>query len=242
MDNFLAIRQPENGLVIASLNRPEAYNALNLEFCEALYTFFEDVPNDTKLIVLEGSGKGFCAGLDLKMDLNSIRTQGEAIVNAYFNRMVLAMRRCPAPILAFVHGHAAGAGAALSLAADLVYLHTEGKLLFPFAKLGLSPDTGASYWLNKIAGSKKAFEWLASGAAVTAQEALQHGLVNGVYEKDEDKMVLIQKWLSILNAYPNGSMQSLKRLLNIGDEGLAMQLQAEAREQAARVRDHKRTH
>jgi 2-(1,2-epoxy-1,2-dihydrophenyl)acetyl-CoA isomerase len=236
MDNYLAIRQPEKGLVLATLNRPEAYNALNLEFCEALYTFFEDVPNDTKLIVLEGSGKGFCAGLDLKMDLSSIREQGEATVNAYFNRMVLAMRRCPVPIMAILHGHAAGAGAALALAADLVYMHTDGKLLLPFAKLGLSPDTGASYWLNKIGGSKKAFEWLASGKAVSALEAEQHGLINGVFEKEEDKIVILQQWLSILSAYPKGSIESLKRLLNLGDEGLEQQLQAEAREQAARVK------
>ena len=185
----LAIRQ-DGPVLWATMNRPERLNALDAELITALRTFFVDLywRRDVRIVVLRGAGKAFCAGLDLKArrGLNKKRTTGEALDSQRgIAEIVIAMRRCPQPIVALVDGPAAGGGFALALASDIRVGTPQMRMNAAFIRIGLSAcDIGVSYFLPRLVGASVASEYMLTGRFIDADKAMALSLVSTIVEAD----------------------------------------------------------
>lgn len=170
------------GIATITLQRPEVYNALNDEITFELQDAWKAAAKDAhvRVIVLTGAGKAFCSGQDLKA---SAQNKGRSFIDSLrtrYNPIITAMRSLPKPIVCRLNGVAAGAGASLALACDVIVASEEATLIEIFVNIGLVPDSGSSYFLPRLAGMAKAFELCAMGNRVSAPEALALGLVNKV--------------------------------------------------------------
>ena len=169
-----------------TLNRPERLNALGDTLREDLYdavTKSAEDP-DVGVLVITGAGKGFCSGGDVKsMSERSQSAESSDVLDRFLpirDRVIVAMRDCPKPIIAAVNGAAAGAGMNLALACDLRIASSAAKFTQAFVKRGLTPDWGGSYFLPRIVGVAKASELLFTGDVIDAAQALELGIVNAV--------------------------------------------------------------
>ncbi len=169
-----------------TLNRPERLNALGDTLREDLYDAVTKCAADpgVGVIVITGAGRGFCSGGDVK-SMSDRDQAGQATTTSeqlapVRDRVILAMRDCPKPIIAAVNGAAAGAGMNLALACDLRIASTTAKFSQAFVKRGLSPDWGGSWFLPRIVGTAKACELIFTGETIDAAEALRLGIVNAV--------------------------------------------------------------
>lgn len=180
--------QPDGAIGVLTLDRPERLNALDHATVRALLRFFEDRMADygTRVIVLTGAGRAFCAGLDLKARGSQGPWQPGAggVQDAYafqeaIAEIIVKMRRCPQPLIAAVNGAAAGGGLSLALACDLRIGTAASRFACSFLNLGLGGgDMGSSYFLPKLAGAAHAADLLYSGRIVEAEEAQTIGLLN----------------------------------------------------------------
>src|SRR5215475_12672616 len=175
----------QNGIAALVMNRPDKLNALNNELATALNQAFERIDKDdsVRIVVLTGAGRAFCAGGDLALIGNGREArdpkQVEAILRAGMDA-VLRMRTIQQPVIAAVNGAAAGAGMNIALAADIRIAAEEAMFGQNFAKVGLFPDYGGTYFLPQLVGPSKAAELFYTGDTIDAQTALQLGLVNRV--------------------------------------------------------------
>src|ERR1700739_3977294 len=175
----------ENGVALLVMNRPDKLNSLNNELATALNQAFERMgKNDSvRVVVLTGAGRAFCAGGDLgaigKGREARDTKQLEPILRAGMGA-VLRMRMIPQPVIAAVNGAAAGAGMNVARAAELGYAADEAVFGQNFARVGLFPDYGGTYFLPQLVGSSKAAELFYTGDMIDAQTALKLGLVNRV--------------------------------------------------------------
>lgn len=184
----LEIRQ-DGDVVWATMNRPERLNALNPALVEALREFFTGLywRRDVRVVVLAGAGGAFCAGLDLK-ERGGNTTAGRSIgagltSQRRISEIVIAMRRCPQPIVACVDGAAAGGGFALALASDVRIATPRTRMNAAFIRIGLSAcDIGVSYFLPRMVGSSVAAEYMLTGRFIDAERAYQLGLVSRVVD------------------------------------------------------------
>ena len=169
-----------------TLNRPERMNALGDTLREDLYDAVTKCAADpgVGVIVITGAGRGFCSGGDVKSmsdrDQAGQGTTTSEHLTPIRDRVVLAMRDCPKPIIAAVNGAAAGAGMNLALACDLRIASATARFSQAFIKRGLSPDWGGSWFLPRVVGTAKACELIFTGEAIDAAEALRLGIVNAV--------------------------------------------------------------
>ncbi|ACG76697.1 enoyl-CoA hydratase/carnithine racemase [Phenylobacterium zucineum HLK1] len=172
-----------------TLNRPEALNAISLKMVDELGDYFGGLYNDpsTRIVVMRGAGRAFCAGLDIK--------EADAGQNAPFGGgfgfqghladVYIRMRRCPQPIVALVQGAACGGGFAFALAADIRIAGESARMNAAFIRLGLSAcDMGVSYFLPRLVGTSVAAELMLTGRFIGAQRALATGLVSEVVPDD----------------------------------------------------------
>jgi enoyl-CoA hydratase len=165
-----------------TLNRPDALNAMNRALVRELRTFFSTLGDDreTRVVVMRGAGRAFCAGLDLKEE-----PDGDASVQAGLraqrtvSELVVMMRRAPQPIIACVHGAACGGGFALALGADVRLAGASARMNAAFIRIGLSAcDVGVSYFLPRMVGASVAAELLLTGNFIEAARAERLGLVS----------------------------------------------------------------
>ncbi|MDZ7729209.1 MAG: enoyl-CoA hydratase/isomerase family protein [Dehalococcoidia bacterium] len=178
-----------------TLNRPERLNALNHEMVRALRAFWDERHRDygTRVIIVTGAGRGFCAGLDLKAEgeqdqwqpgvgpVQDIYTFQEDIAD-----LVTKMRRCPQPIISAVNGAATGGGLSIALASDVRIATEHARFACSFLNIGLSGcDVGSSYHLPKVVGADHAADLIHSGRLVDGREALDMGLVTKLVEPEE---------------------------------------------------------
>ena len=170
-----------------TLNRPEVLNALNSVMVTELREYFSNLParSETRVVVVRGAGRGFCAGLDLKEHAggdDGRRTVQTALRGQRrISELVMMMRRAPQPIIACVHGPACGGGFALALAADVRIAGESARMNAAFIRIGLSAcDVGVSYFLPRLVGVSLASELLLTGRFINAQRALASGLVSEV--------------------------------------------------------------
>jgi enoyl-CoA hydratase len=193
MYETLAIER-EDHLTWLTLNRPDALNALSRTMVNELRDFFWRLGDDaeTRVVVVRGAGRAFCAGLDLKEQSGGGEPGGSGTVQAglrvqrHISELVLLMRRAPQPIIAAVRGAAAGGGFAIALAADVRVASESARMNAAFIRIGLSAcDVGVSYFLPRIVGASVASELLLTGDFIDASRALATGLVSRVVPEAE---------------------------------------------------------
>lgn len=177
-----------DGVATVTLNRPDKLNALTFDAYADLRDLLAELPHreDTRALVLRGEGRGFCSGGDVNEIIGETLAMAPDKLLA-FTRMtgevVKAMRECPVPIIAAVHGIAAGAGSVLALAADFRVVARSGRFAFLFTKVGLSgADMGAAYLLPRVVGLGHATKLLMLGDTIAAEEADRYGLVSELVE------------------------------------------------------------
>lgn len=176
----------EDSVAWLTLNRPERLNAMNPAMVAELRDYFQSLNarSAERVVVLQGAGRAFCAGLDLseQQALGQRRGVAEMLDQQQGIRdIMLAMRRCPQPIVAVVQGAASGGGFALALASDIRLATPEARFNAAFIRLGLSGcDVGVSYFLPRMVGSSVAAEYLLTGRFMDAQRAYGLGLVSRV--------------------------------------------------------------
>jgi 2-(1,2-epoxy-1,2-dihydrophenyl)acetyl-CoA isomerase len=170
----------EAGVKRVTFNNPARRNSIDFEtmqrFTAAIKESFED---ETRVIVITGAGDSFCAGADLQAGLSGARDVTTDL-REVINPGVMAMRSLPKPIIARVHGHAAGIGCNYALAADIIVASDQAFFSQAFIKIGLMPDGGGTYFLPRLVGYNKAFELMALGDPVPAQQAFEMGMINRV--------------------------------------------------------------
>jgi 2-(1,2-epoxy-1,2-dihydrophenyl)acetyl-CoA isomerase len=216
----------EVGVCTITLNRPDKLNAFNdiqhKEFIDALTKAERDPA--VRCVVLTGAGRGFCAGQDL--DAVGKGPIGE-IVRKFYNTWITKLRSMEKPVLAAVNGVAAGAGCSLALACDLIIMSEKASFVQAFVKIGLVPDSGASYFLPRLIGYHKAMELALFGDKVSAQDALALGLCNRVAAEAEFS-AMVTTWAQRLAKGPR-SMGWIKRQFSRGlERPLSEMLELEA--------------
>ena len=170
-----------------TLDRPDALNALTVPLKEALLAAFRDLASDdgVRAVVLTGAGRAFCAGQDLRERLEPDALPLADEIRARYNPLIRAMRALPKPIVAAVNGVAAGAGASLALAADIRIAAEDATFLLAFGRVGLIPDSGATWLLPRLVGAAKAAELALTTDPLTAADAERLGLVARVVPSAE---------------------------------------------------------
>ncbi|HVZ69310.1 MAG TPA: enoyl-CoA hydratase-related protein [Rhizomicrobium sp.] len=191
MDYEHLIVSREGATLWVTMNRPERLNALNPRLIEELRHLFVDLywKHDIRVVVLKGAGRGFCAGLDLKdrSGENTRRNVSDSLKGQRtISEIVMAMRRCPQPIIALVNGAASGGGFAFALASDVRIAAPEARMNAAFIRIGLSAcDIGVSYFLPRMVGSSVAAEYMLTGRFITAQRGYELGLISKVVPQDK---------------------------------------------------------
>jgi enoyl-CoA hydratase/carnithine racemase len=220
-----------------TMNRPERLNALNRRLVEELRDLFVGLywRHEVRVVVLRGAGANFCAGLDLKERDNSGGSgPGNGLIRQrQISEIVIAMRRCPQPIIALVDGAAAGGGFAIALASDVRLATPTLKMNAAFIRIGLSAcDIGVSYFLPRMVGSSVAAELMLTGRFIHAERALSLGLVSAVVP-DEAMRPEAQKLVDEMLATTPLGLRLTKECLNhsIDAQGLEAAIAMEDRNQ-----------
>ena len=169
-----------------TLDRPEALNALTVAVKVALRDTLERIATDPaiRVVVLTGAGRAFCAGQDLAEREGPDAVPLEVEVRERYNPIIRALRSMGQPVIAAVHGVAAGAGASLAFACDLRIASADARFVLAFGRIGLVPDSGATWFLPRLVGPARAAEMALVGEPVDAEEALRIGLVSRVVPGD----------------------------------------------------------
>ncbi|WMJ75413.1 enoyl-CoA hydratase-related protein [Cytophagaceae bacterium ABcell3] len=180
------VYQVDENVAFLTLNRPEVVNALDpalsLELQECIQSIASN--KDIKAVCLSGSGKGFCSGLDLKAFSGNLDKPSD-ILDKYFHPVILGLHKLPIPVIGKLKGMAAGAGASLLLACDMIIASENAGIAFSFMKIGLVPDCGATWFVKEKVGYNKAYEIFATGKTLSAKEALDLNLVNQVVPEND---------------------------------------------------------
>ncbi|EOE0523481.1 2-(1,2-epoxy-1,2-dihydrophenyl)acetyl-CoA isomerase PaaG [Providencia stuartii] len=180
----------ENGVLTITLNRPDRLNSFNDEMHRQLSDALKIAERDdtVRCLVITGAGRGFCAGQDLNDRNVSVSEQAPDLgysVETFYNPLIRRLTSLPKPIICAVNGVAAGAGAAIALAGDIVIAAKSASFIQSFCRLGLVPDSGGSWFLPQLAGHARAMGMALLGDKISAEQALQWGMIWQVTENDE---------------------------------------------------------
>lgn len=209
------LHETRDGIATITLNRPDVFNAFNDEQSYALQDVLKQVTRDdsVRVVVLTGAGKAFCSGQDLKDIAQKENRSLSDSLHKRYNPIIRAIRQLPKPVICKLNGVAAGAGCSLALACDMVIASEASSLIEVFVNVGLVLDSGSSYFLPRIVGAKKAFELSTMGTKVTAQQALQWGMVNQVVAPEELDAA-VQKVADYYKSAPTKAISLMKKMLD----------------------------
>jgi 2-(1,2-epoxy-1,2-dihydrophenyl)acetyl-CoA isomerase len=242
MADQTVLRETREGVLTLTLNRPDALNSFNVEMKEALFAALKDAARDksVRVLVLTGAGRALSAGQDLKeRQAPGVADLGTEL-RVRYNPIVLAMRRLEKPVIGAINGVAAGAGISVALACDLRIASEKASFIEVFARVGLVPDTGSSWFLPRLVGYAKAAEMSFTTDPIDAATAERLGLANRVVPGDQ----LMTETYALANKLAQAAPLALglaKRALNRAlESGLEEQLEFEAQLQtiAGRSTDH----
>ncbi len=208
--------QIENKVATLTLNRPEVFNSFNREMALLLQNELDACEKNPKVraIVLTGSGKAFCAGQDLKEVTSPELNPGfKKILEEHYNPIVSRIRNIEKPIIGAINGVAAGAGANIALACDVVVASENASFIQAFSKIGLVPDSAGTFFLPRLIGFQKASALMMLGDKVSAMEAEKLGMVYKTVPS-ENFMEEVNNIASILANMPTKALGLTKRLLN----------------------------
>ena len=233
----------ENGVGRIKLNRPEKFNSFNREMAlqmqAALDTFSTD--NSVRCILIEAEGKAFCAGQDLAEAIAPDGPGIQKIVDEHYNPIIIKIREAQKPVVAVVHGVAAGAGANIALACDIVLAGESASFIQAFSKIGLIPDSGGTFFLPRLIGSQRAAGLMMLADKVGGKEAAEMGMVYKCFE-DASLKTEVEKICNQLANMPTKGIALTKMLLNqsaTSDFKQQLKLEEVYQAQAGQTYDHK---
>ena len=177
----------ESGVLFITLNRPEKMNSFNSAMAQQMQAALEEGEKnkEVRAIYITGEGKGFCAGQDLTEAIDQKGPGIRKIVDENYNPIIRKMRNISKPVVCAVNGVAAGAGANLALAGDIVVASSSASFIQSFIKIGLVPDSGGTYMLPRLIGWQRAAALTMLGDKISSAEALQMGMIYKVFSDDE---------------------------------------------------------
>jgi 2-(1,2-epoxy-1,2-dihydrophenyl)acetyl-CoA isomerase len=230
----IVLLQKENGVGYITLNRPDKYNSYNREMALTLQAHLDDCAADdaVRCVYLTGAGKGFCAGQDLSEAMDPTPDEFERMVSEHYNATILRIRNMEKPVIAAVNGVAAGAGANIALACDIVLGAASASFMQAFSKIGLIPDSGGTWLLPRLVGLQRAAALMMTAEKVSAADAVAMGMIykcyaDDVFETESKKMAVT------LAQMPTKGIGLTKRLLNrTFSNDLELQLDMEKQIQA----------
>ena len=229
----------KNNIAFVTLNRADVFNSFNREMAFSLQTVLDECEADdsVRAIVLTGAGKAFCAGQDLKEVTSAELNPGfKAILDEHYNPIISRLRSIEKPIIAAVNGVAAGAGANIALACDIVVANENAAFIQAFSKIGLVPDSAGTFFLPRLIGMQKATALMMLGDKVGAKEAVELGMIYKSFPAEQFEEE-VNKLAETMANMPTLALGLTKRLLNKSltnslEEQLAMEskLQIQAAE------------
>ena len=233
----------DSGIATITLYRPDALNSLTVPMKQELLAAFRRVEREpaARAVILTGAGRAFCAGQDLKERLQPDAAPLGVELRERYNPIVRAMRSLPKPIVGAINGVAAGAGASLAMACDLRIASDTASFALAFGRVGLVPDSGATWFLPRLVGATNAAEIALLGDPVTAADALRLGLVGRVVSAAE----LATEATAIAARLAAGAPRAIaltKRALNAAwerDLDGALEYEAHLQDMAGRTKDHR---
>ncbi|MFF8613889.1 enoyl-CoA hydratase/isomerase family protein [Streptomyces sp. NPDC015350] len=240
----LVLHATDNGVLLITLNRPEAMNAITRDQRERVISLLSEASADpaVRAVVLTATGRGFCAGADLRgAATTGDRVPGDVArtIRLGAQRLIAAVLDCEKPVVAAVNGTAAGLGAHLAFACDLVLAAESAKFIEVFVRRGLVPDAGGAYLLPRLIGPQRAKELMFFGDSLPATEAERLGLVNRVVP-DGELAKTAGAWARRLADGPTRAIALTKQLVNASldtDRATAFAAEAAAQEINMTTRD-----
>ena len=237
------ITEIDNGVLYITLNRPDKYNSGTQEMAFAFHKALDKARDndDVRAVYITGAGKAFCAGQDLGEIVDPNGLELPSIVKDHYNTTVERIRNLNKPVVAAVNGVAAGAGANIALACDVVVASEGASFIQAFSKIGLIPDSGGTFTLPRLIGLQRASALMMLGDKVSAADALQMGMLYKVFPIDtfvKESRKIVQK----LAKMPTKALGMTKILLNESiKNSLKQQLELEGRYQelASHTEDYK---
>ena len=223
----------DGGVLTLTLNRPDVLNAFNGAMHSAFQAGLKEArADDVRAVVVTGAGRGFCVGQDLTEFTSAPTDIGDRLRDGY-HKNVLAIRALEKPVIATVNGPAAGAGLSLACACD-IRIAAESAVFVPaFVGIGLVPDSGGTYFIERLLGAARAFQWMTQNRKLSAAEALEWGLVSEVVG-DDALAGRVAELAAMYAAAPTRAIGMTKRLFdNTALATLEEQLELEAQLQGA---------
>ena len=233
----------ENGVGRIKLNRPEKFNSFNRDMALQMQTALNQFSTDAavRCIAIEAEGKAFCAGQDLAEAIAPDGPGIQKIVDEHYNPIIIKIREAQKPVVAIVQGVAAGAGANIALACDIVLASTSASFIQAFSKIGLIPDSGGTFFLPRLIGWQRAAALMMLGDKVGGTEAAQMGMIYKCFDdttlKEESDKIINQ-----LATMPTKGIALTKMLLNksaTNDLNQQLKLEEVVQAQAGQTYDHK---
>jgi 2-(1,2-epoxy-1,2-dihydrophenyl)acetyl-CoA isomerase len=220
------------GVARLTLNRPDRLNSFNVQMHGEVRDALSKLQGDgeARVLVLTGAGRGFCAGQDLGDRAVAPGGQGVDLgdsIENYYKPLVLALRNLPMPVIAAVNGVAAGAGANIALACDLVIAAKSASFVQAFSKLGLVPDSGGTWFLPRLVGTARAMGLALLGDKLPAEQAAQWGLIWRCVEDAEFKSVVEQLASQLASAPTRGLARTKQAIYESWSHTLEQQLDQE---------------
>ncbi|MCF6216615.1 MAG: 2-(1,2-epoxy-1,2-dihydrophenyl)acetyl-CoA isomerase PaaG [Emcibacter sp.] len=222
-----------DGLACLTLNRPDSLNSFTADMHEEMRSAMAQVENDptVRCLLLTGNGRGFCAGQDLNdraVKPSGTRRDLSISVEENYNPLIKRLANLPLPVICAVNGVAAGAGANLALACDMVFAAKSAKFIQVFCKIGLIPDSGGTYILPRLIGAARAMGLALTGDAITAEQAEDWGMIWKAVDND-DLMDVALKQARHFTTQPTLGLSLIKKALRASiDNDLDAQLQMES--------------
>jgi 2-(1,2-epoxy-1,2-dihydrophenyl)acetyl-CoA isomerase len=222
----------DGAVLTITLNRPDVLNAFNRAMHEGFQAALEQAKDPSvRAVVITGAGRGFCVGQDLQEFSGGVGRLADNLRESY-HRNVLAIRALEKPVIAVVNGPAAGAGMSLAFACDIRIASDAASFVPAFVNIGLVPDSGGTWMIRRVLGTARAFEWLATGRRLPAEEARQWGVVSEVVPAAE-LAERAKEVAELFAAMPTRAVWETKRLLDSAETStFEAQLELEATTQA----------
>lgn len=212
------VTKKEGSLRTITLNRPDAANSMNLDFAREFYDIICEYSSDSmvRAILINANGKMFCGGGDLAYLSKNKHKVKEILLKMtnYLHGAIARMSKMRAPIVIAVQGSAGGGGVSLAISGDLVFSAVSAKFTLAYTNAGLSPDASSTFYLPRLIGMRKAKELMLTNRVITANEALNIGMIDRVYENDvlqDEARQQAEKFAS----GPTSAYGSVKKLLNL---------------------------
>ncbi len=212
----LILKSAEAGVTTLTLNRPDVFNSFNRVMALSLQQHLDDCAADPEVrcVVITGNGRAFCAGQDLQEVTDPNGPSLPTILQEHYNPIIQRIRKIEKPVIAAVNGVAAGAGANIALACDIVVASEVASFIQAFSKIGLIPDSGGTFFLPRLIGFQRASAVMMTGDKVSAADALAWGMLYKVYNQESFPME-VAALARQMAAMPTRGLALTKQALNM---------------------------